>query len=229
MEKIKNFILSILLFVAIPVVAQETLTGTIPVSTQDQKIVKPTITTEDGILNQRVFTLQPGSKLWLDGTSTLYDYKSTSNKIIAEMKSDFDKFVDIITNKNSAKLSIKIIIPVNSLKSDDEDLDDNLYETLNEEEYKNIVYELTTYKSTALPDSGKNWYLLNAIGELTIAGVKKDIDLKVAAYYTADSTIHFKGSKLLNMEDYNIDPPSFMFGVLKTDKYVTVSYDLIFK
>lgn len=217
MEKIKNFILSLLLFITIPVVAQETQTVTIPTSTQDQT------------LNQRVFTLQPGSKLWLDGTSTLHDYTSTSNKIIVEMKSNSDKFVDFITNKNGAKLSMKMIIPVNSLKSDNEDLDDNLYEAMKEEEYKNIVYELTNYKSTVLPDSGKNWYLLNTTGELTVAGVKKAIDLKVVARYLPDGTMRFKGSKLLNMKDYNIDPPSFMFGILKTDKYITISYDLIFK
>lgn len=228
MAKVKNFVLSILLFAIIPVVAQEKQSNTIPVSTKDQKIVKP-ITTKDQILNQRVFTLQPGSKLWLDGTSTLHDYTSTSNKIISEMNSNSDKFVDFITNKNGAKLSMKIIIPVNSLKSDNEDLDDNLYEAMKEEKYKDIVYELTTYKSTALPDSGKNWYLLDAIGELTIAGVKKTIDLKAVAYYTQDGIVHFKGSKLLNMEDYNIEPPSLMFGVLKTDKYVTISYDLIIK
>lgn len=219
MKKIKILVLSLLLFVVIPVVAQEKIANAIPISTQDQ------------ILNQKVFTQQPGSILWLDGTSTLHDYKSISNKIISEFITNSDNFVDFITNKDGAKFNLKTIIPVISLKHNkfNEDLDDNLYDAMNEEEYKDIVYELTSYKSTVLPDSGKNWYLLNTIGNLTIASVKKTIEMKAIVYNTSDGTIHFKGSKLINMEDYNIEPPSMMFGMLKTDKFVTISFNLIFK
>jgi polyisoprenoid-binding protein YceI len=66
-------------------------------------------------------------------------------------------------------------------------------------------------------------------GKLTVAGVTKDIDLVAKAKVNADKSINVKGSKKINMRDWDIDPPSFMMGAVKTGEEVTISFDLTFR
>jgi len=44
-----------------------------------------------------------------------------------------------------------------------------------------------------------------------------------------DATITCSGSEKLNMTDYNVKPPSFMFGAMTTGDAVTLDFNVVYK
>ena len=104
-----------------------------------------------------------------------------------------------------------------------------MQEALLEEENPNIIYDLRILARQAAPDSSKGGYKLETTGDLTIAGTQREINMNLYSYETVDGIIHFKGSTTIDMTEWNVVPPSFMFGVMKTGKDVAVSFDIQFK
>jgi polyisoprenoid-binding protein YceI len=63
-------------------------------------------------------------------------------------------------------------------------------------------------------------------GKLTIAGKENTIEIRGTG--SADNgVVRFKGSKVFNMTDFGVKPPSLMLGTMKVRDPVTVSFDLV--
>jgi hypothetical protein len=45
-------------------------------------------------------------------------------------------------------------------------------------------------------------------------------------YEMKNGTLVCKGSKRIKMTDYKVEPPSFMFGTIKTGDEITISFDV---
>jgi polyisoprenoid-binding protein YceI len=74
----------------------------------------------------------------------------------------------------------------------------------------------------------KEGYLFQSYGKLTIAGVTRDIKMDVHSIINPDGTVTCKGSYKLNMTDYNVEPPSFMFGAMTTGDALTLNFEVIY-
>ena len=92
------------------------------------------------------------------------------------------------------------------------------------DEYKDIRYEL----SSSSISTEKGGYLLKTNGKLTVAGNTKDIVMDVHVVVNENSTISFKGSYKLNMTDYEVEPPSFALGIMKTGDAITLGFDVVY-
>ncbi len=174
------------------------------------------------------YNLLDNSKLEIDGTSTLHNFEINAKKIDARLKatSEFQNFIIAPTNES---FELQITIPVKDLSSGKDGMDENMRDAFDAEDNPNITYVFKTGSSIAVPDSGQSWYKMVTNGELTIAGVKKNVNMTVYSYKDNAGEIHFKGSKKIKMTDYKIDPPTMFFGTVKTGDEVTIKFDLLFK
>lgn len=171
------------------------------------------------------YYLLPISKLSFDGTSTLHDYTCEADVIFAGL-SAADNFISL-KNLDDKVLSLAIKIPVKDISSGDESMDENMDEAFNAESYSNVHYRFIKGK-IAQSSEEKGAYEIKAEGELKVSGKSKIINMDVRTYKDDKGNIHFTGSKKIDMTDFGIEPPSMMFGVLKTGKDVTINYHLIF-
>lgn len=156
---------------------------------------------------------QTGSSLiTIAGTSTMHDWTMTTKE--AAYKALFE----VNGDGTPAKLnSITVTIPAESLKSGKGSMDKNAYNSLKTDKHKQITFQLTSAKIT-----GKS---ILCSGSLTIAGTTKPIDVEVA-YEVKNGALAFKGSKAIKMSEYNVEPPSFMFGSVKTGNDITITIDV---
>jgi polyisoprenoid-binding protein YceI len=115
---------------------------------------------------------------------------------------------------------LKLTLPVATLKSEKSGMDDNAYKALKSKEYPQITFNLKTTQ----PNGSS---LVKAAGQLTIAGVTRDITLDGKVETLADGNIKITGSCPLDMVEYKVEPPSFMFGTVTTGKDLTISYEVI--
>ena len=101
-------------------------------------------------------------------------------------------------------------------------MDNNAYKALKTSSAKNISFVLS---SANISQVNETTYLIRAIGKLTVAGTTRETDIEASMKYSApDKGFIVTGSKKLKMTDYNVKPPSFMMGAVKTGDEITISF-----
>lgn len=172
--------------------------------------------------SQSVYKIEEGKdvEMKLRGTSTLHNWEMNASRVKGEAQFDTQE-----GNKLTAVKSLSFALVVEDLKSDNKGLDKNAYKALKSEEYKDIQYKLIS--AVVSPERvGKQ--LLKTHGNLTIAGITKEIDIDVYCVVNADETIKCTGFYKLKMTDYQVKPPSFMLGAMKTGDNVALDFSIVY-
>jgi polyisoprenoid-binding protein YceI len=158
----------------------------------------------------------------LSGTSTLHNWTMETQTFTGEAQFGF-KSGNI--QLNSIK-SLSFNLNVTDLKSGEKGLDKNAYKALKTDQYKDIVYKLSS--AVIMPEKDGR-YLIKTQGNLSIAGVTKDVAMDVYAVVNKDGSITCTGSDKLLMTDYQVKPPKFMLGAMKTGDAITLNYTIVYK
>ena len=180
-------------------------------------------------------SLKPESKLWLNGKSTLHDFESDAAVIsidsAIELKTgpkrddgvNQELLKEVVMLPEMKKFVLEI--PVKDLKSGIPGLAWRMHNSLKYKEHPNIIFRMTEYKSEAAP-AKKNQYAIKLIGVLEVAGKENQISIESIAE-TTGQYIKVTGKKELLMTDFGIKPPVLMFGTIKTDNKVVISWEII--
>ncbi len=150
----------------------------------------------------------------IKGTSTLHDWSMQASK---------GECIATFTLNAAEKLtglqSLFFSMPVEGLKSDHSAMDKNAYKALKTSQYPVITYNLSS--ASLAPDGS-----IKCQGKLTIAGTTVDAGLLAFAKVNPDKSIAISGTKKISMKDFNIEPPTFMLGAIKTGNDITLQFDL---
>jgi len=152
------------------------------------------------------------SNITIAGTSTMHDWTMTSDG--AKYNATFEVNADGTPSKLNM---VTVTIPAESLKSHEKAMDKNAYKSLNTDKYKDITFQLTSSKIT-----GKT---IACTGNLTISGTTKPVEVDVT-YEAKNGALVCKGSKKIKMTEFKVEPPTFMFGTIKTGDEITVTFDV---
>ncbi|WP_339788566.1 YceI family protein [uncultured Imperialibacter sp.] len=165
------------------------------------------------------------SEMSISGTSTLHSWTCNVTDVSGTVKVD-EKILKKGEFKKGDKIAaVSITVPVLSIKSErGETMEQKMYNALKYEENPNITFSLTDNQITS---PGKETFAVEAKGNLTIAGKTKAIALPVAGKRDASGKYSFEGSYKLNMKDYDMEPPTAMFGQIVTGEEVEISFKLI--
>lgn len=156
----------------------------------------------------------------LSGTSTLHNWTMNAQAFSGEAQ------FGLKDHQISSLKTLIFSLAVADLKSGESGLDKNAYKALQSSDYKSITYKQIS--ATISPDKG-NKFLIKTHGNLTIAGVTKEVVIDVYALVNADETITCTGSEKLNMTDYQVKPPKFMLGAMKTGDAITLDFTLVYR
>lgn len=153
------------------------------------------------------------SSIYVNGTSKLHDWEVS----VHEMKGDLEVDIEKEVLKKIKKVNINI--PVNALKGEKSGMDERMYEALKSKQFPIISYEA---KQLLIQDDQTK-----AIGEITIAGVTRSI-VTLVSYLKIGKYLKFSGQFNLNITDYNIEPPEFLFGAFKIGDEVSINFHFMF-
>ncbi|HEV2483035.1 MAG TPA: YceI family protein [Puia sp.] len=159
--------------------------------------------------------------LLISGTSTLHDWTMKSVKAECTAVFNFNAGGQI-----SGLSSLIFSTPVNALKSEHTAMDNNAYKALKTDEDPVISYTLTSV--TLTPGAG-GASTVTCNGKLTIAGATREAQVIAVCKPGAGNTMTITGSEKISMKDFNIDPPTFMLGTIKTGNDIVLSFNLILK
>lgn len=154
--------------------------------------------------------------LSVSGTSSMHDWDMKSSKGESNVT-----FTMNAAGQITGLSFLSFVTPAKELKSDRSGLDKNAYKALKTNQSPIIAFNLTS--ATVTPDGS-----IKCQGKLTIAGVTKDTDLIATSRINPDNSITVKGSRKISMQQFDIDPPTFMMGAVKTGNEVTISFDITY-
>lgn len=153
-----------------------------------------------------------GSTISISGTSTLHAWSMTAEDVKIQSRIGFGDSGEL-QSIDALNLSVK----VESLKSGHSAMDRNAYSSLDAETHKSIVFSLTSANVSEKKIICK--------GNLTVAGVSQPIVIE-SSYQINETKIICKGNKDLKMSDFGIEPPSFMFGTVRTGDEINVNFSI---
>jgi polyisoprenoid-binding protein YceI len=167
-------------------------------------------------------TLAPASKMWIEGTSNVHDWKVDAKDIDAKIELDA---AGLTAAPAKMVKRVTITIPVRSLKSEHDKMDDNIRKALKADRNPEIVYTLNTIE--AVTAETKDGFTLQAAGTLKIAGVENAVSAEIAATRLADGTIKATGTVPVKMTAYQVKPPTAMLGAIRCGDEVKVKFDFV--
>lgn len=156
------------------------------------------------------------------GTSTLHDWdmKSGDGRCEATMILAGDKLISVGT--------LTFSVASETLKSSKNSIMDKIaYRTLKTK--ASPVINFVMVSSTITPIDAST-YQFKGTGNLTVAGTKKFTDLvAIIKYNVAEKSFTSTGMKVMKMTEYNMEPPSFAFGAMKTGDEIKINFNLKIK
>lgn len=159
-----------------------------------------------GCFAQDTYTLSANSKLTIDGTSTVHDWTVTANTLEGSVKAE----------GNSPK-EIDFQVAVSDIMSErGATMDKKMHAALQKEAHPKVMFTLKEVRNES-----------TLLGTITIGGNSQDVEINGKIEASAES-IKIFGEHGIALKDFNIEPPTAMFGQVVVGPDVTVKFDLVF-
>lgn len=175
------------------------------------------------LTSTKILTNTSSSTVTIQGTSSMHDWESKSEKLHVSGKIELDEEKNELIGVNEFVLEV----PVKTILSPKGSIMDNkTWEALKYQKYPKINFTLTRVVSISKSGSG---YALKVQGNLKIAGVSKLVYLDVKGQLSGRDIVKFQTTKDLKMSDFGITPPTAFFGAMTTGNEITLKFDLTLK
>jgi len=174
------------------------------------------------------YNARPGSKVSIDGTSTIHDWKVETSLVGGQLELGPGFPLDPAAKPAPGKVEAKVnsVILVGSIKSGTKRMDEVMYETMSQKQFPKITYALQemSLKETPKPEGP---LVFDTKGTITVAGVtttnRFDITMEPQ---DGGKKIVIKGTTDLKMTDFGLKPPapSIGLGLIKTGDEVKINF-----
>lgn len=173
------------------------------------------------VMNAQIVYEVKSHSLTIEGTSNLHDWTADVEDVKGtfNIKVENGKIVDV------PNLAIKV--DATSLKgSRGNIMNSKINEALNSKKHPEITFRMNRVNSiTENPGS----YRLSTSGILNVSGVNRNVTLNAVGRILPGGDIEFSGTTKLKMSDFNVSPPTAMFGALTTGDEITLNYKVVVK
>lgn len=168
--------------------------------------------------------LQPTSKLWVEGTSSIKSFSCQATEVKATVEASGTNAVARLMTGDKAVETVNVVVPSEKLDCGNGTMNEHMRKALKVNEAPTIDFHVTSYDMT----KEANGVAGKLTGTLSLGGQTKTITVPAMGVMEAGA-LHVTGSYELAMSDYNLKAPSLMFGRIKVRDRVTVKFDLLLK
>ena len=168
-------------------------------------------------------TLQPESKLWVDGSSTMRSWTCKATDVDAIVDAA-PNAVALVSAGEKGVTAVHVRVETAKLECGNGTMNEHLRKALKADANPVIDFKVGSYDVSRAVDGVAG----TLTGTLTLGGVQKSIAIP-AVGKAEGAALRVTGSYPLNMKDYDLKPPTLMFGRIKVGENVTVKFDLLLK
>ncbi len=177
-------------------------------------------------VNTVCFQIEPGSTLQVKGSSNVTDFSCECGELFPKLPMQMSPTGD---GYKARFFKTSLQIRTRKLDCGSKPMNNDMYQTLKADDYPHIQIELleTGWKSGGVFQKADQWQSLEAVVNITIAGVTRKETLTVQGKKLNDDQYRFKSAKLLLMTDFGIKPPRPLLGLIKVANEITIELDLV--
>lgn len=157
------------------------------------------------------------SKVNITGTGSLGKWKMETNAI--DCQGSFETKDDELLTISD----LSFTLPVNSLKSNNHELETMLNEVFNKNNRRAIVFKQQSVM--ILPIMKK----IHVIGELSLLNGAQSLPLQVNYELTNDQTLTITGKQMISLSQYGLKLPSHMAGTIDDEVEIEINFVLVNK
>lgn len=158
------------------------------------------------MIAQDTYKIGDGSRIWVEGTSTLRDWQA-----------EVGTFTGTITTDGTGEVSqVNLSMNVKSMDGGrGPDMNAKIYKALHADEHPDMTF---TGQKAATSEGD-----LGVYGTLVVGGVSKA--MMVSAVGSLDSGV-LSGERAIKFSEFNIEPPSALFGTIVCHDDLLVKFEL---
>jgi len=166
--------------------------------------------------------LQPESRLWVAGTSTVRSFQCQAGAFDAKVEASAAEAVAAVLAGEKAVSTVEVTVPVERLDCRNSTMNEHMRKALKAKDYPTIVFRAEAYDLARSNDS----VAVTMTGKLTLGGVEKPITIKALAKPGPNGTLVVSGTREVRMTEFGVKPPTLMLGTMKVGDKVKVRFDL---
>ena len=168
-------------------------------------------------------TLQPESRLWVEGTSSIKSFSCKATDVDAMVDGAPNAIAQVTAGEKGVN-TVRVRVEAAKLECGNGTMNDHMRKALKADVNPVIDFELASYDVNRTGDGVTG----TLTGTLSLGGVQKPISIAAVGKSEGDA-LRVTGAYPLTMTDYGLKPPSLMFGRIKVGQTVTVKFDLLLK
>lgn len=170
-----------------------------------------------------LLTLQPESKLWVEGKSTIKSFSCQAADIGAVVDAVPNGITQVAAAQKGIR-AVRITVPAAKLDCGNGTMNDHMRKAIKLSENPIIEFNMASYEVSKATEGVSG----TLSGTLKLGGVTKTIAIPATAV-PENGALHVVGAYELKMSDFDLTPPSLMFGRIKVRDDLNVKFDLLLK
>lgn len=172
--------------------------------------------------------IEEDGRLWIEGSASVVDYTCRAEQLSGN--GTIENTANPQQNvQGDGQVAVTVRIPVKSLECGKKKMNRDMYGALKADEFDNISYHLLQAEmmNDASSDSiDEDWMNIRTRGILEIAGETDTTEVLVEGKLIDQNRFQVRGSNSIDMKNFDIKPPTAMFGLIKADNTLTVRFDV---
>lgn len=189
-------------------------------------------------------TAGAASAVVLEGSSNVTDWRCRGTSIDARMvvatsPAHINDVIDRIEDGNIGVWmsepsrgsfpapEFRLSLPVTSFRCGNRVMESDMRRALKAETHRAVQFSFRELRGGIQHDLDSGLYHAAIVGDLTLAGVTRTIDLKVSAQRLSRTSFRIRAVLPLRMTDFDVTPPTALFGAIRARDRLTVHFDLV--
>lgn len=168
--------------------------------------------------------LQPESRLWINGTSTVRSFECAATKFDADIQSVPGAAAATLAGEK-AVTAVEVVVPAAKLDCKNGTMNEHMLKALKANANPNIVFKLSSYDLATQEGA----MMVTLAGQLTLGGVAKPVTILASAKEGPAGALRVTGTHEIRMKEWGLKPPSLMMGTMKVNERIKVGFDLLLK
>lgn len=166
--------------------------------------------------------LQPDSRLWVTGTSTVRAYECAAAGVDATVIAAAPEAPAAILAGQKAVTAVSLVVPSAQLDCDNGTMNEHMLKALNASRHGEIRFQLSSYELVP----GAEGRTARLTGSLELNGTSKEIAIDASVRDGGEGALRVAGTHEILMSEYGIRAPRLMLGTLRVHDPVVVHFDL---
>ena len=168
--------------------------------------------------------IQDNPEMHIYGDSNIKKWDAAVNEVTGSLtlQNMEELSTEILTPENFR--SATITVPVEQIESESGGLTKNIHKYLEADDHPNITFELVEITNIVQQNDS---LIVSAQGVINAAGKDNPVEMVVNASMN-DGSLQISGEKELLMTDFDIDPPTAVFGTIRARDEFVVRFNVTF-